>query len=103
MAQVYMGDALCHGKRAEEAIPYYVRGFALGPNEVGLIALGLQCLWEAKVLEEDSPTMQRLETDSGQSPGSWYAYLVGDLKAHGEEHGGVDPKYRPRGYNEGPK
>ena len=22
---------------------------------------------------------------------------------HGEEHNGVDPKYRPRGYNEGPK
>ena len=26
-----------------------------------------------------------------------------DILEHGEEHNGVDPKYRPRGYNEGPK
>ena len=103
MAHVYMGDALCHAKRAEESIPYYTRGFDLGPAEVGLIALGLQCLWAAKLLDEESPTMKRFEDDSSKYPGSWYAYLIADLRAHGEEHGGVDPKYRPRGYNEGPK
>ena len=103
MAHVYMGDALCHAKRAEESVPYYVRGFELGANEVGLIALGLQCLWEAKLLGEDAPLMGRLEEDSAKHPGSWYAYLIGDLRAHGVEHDGVEPKYRPRGYNEGPK
>lgn len=103
MAHVYMGDALCHAKRAAESVPYYTRGFSLGPNEVGLIALGLQCLWEAKLLEEDSETMQRFEEDAAKSPGSWYAHLIADLRAHGAEHGGVEPKYRPRGYNEGPK
>lgn len=103
MAHVYMGDALCHAKRAPESVPHYLSGFALGPNEVGLIALGLQCLWEEKQLGADSETMARLEEDSAKHPGSWYAFLVSDLRSHGEEHGGVDPKYRPRGYNEGPK
>lgn len=103
MAHVYMGDALCHAKRAEESVPYYTRGFELGPNEASLIALGLQCLWEAKLLDEDSELLEQLEEDAAKHPGSWYAFLVGDLRAHGVEHKGVDPKYRPRGYNEGPK
>ena len=29
--------------------------------------------------------------------------FVDDTPAHGEEYKGVNPKYRPRGYNEGPK
>ena len=36
-------------------------------------------------------------------PGSWVEYLGKDILENGEEHNGVDPKYRPRGYNEGPK
>lgn len=103
MASVYMGDALCRSGRAPESLSYYQRGFALGPNEVGLISLGLQCLWDAKLLGEDSPHWAPFDAGAAEAPGSWYAYLVGDLHAHGEEHNGVDPKYRPRGYNEGPK
>jgi hypothetical protein len=38
-----------------------------------------------------------------ERPGSWLAYLVHDILANGEKNNGVDPKYRPRGYNEGPK
>jgi hypothetical protein len=36
-------------------------------------------------------------------PNSWLDFLQHDMAEHGEEHNGVDPKYRPRGYNEGPK
>jgi protein O-mannosyl-transferase len=36
-------------------------------------------------------------------PGSWLEYIERDVVDNGEEHDGVDPKYRPRGYNQGPK
>ena len=36
-------------------------------------------------------------------PSSWLDYLGRDTLEHGDENHGVDPKYRPRGYNEGPK
>ena len=35
--------------------------------------------------------------------GSWLAYLAIDTLQNHEKNKGVDPKYRPRGYNEGPK
>ena len=35
--------------------------------------------------------------------GSWLAYLATDTLANYEKNNGVDPKHRPRGYNEGPK
>jgi len=35
--------------------------------------------------------------------GSWIAYLAIDTLNNHEKNKGVDPKYRPRGYNEGPK
>ena len=54
MASVYMGDTLCRLHRAPEARPHYLRGFALGPNEMSLIALGLQCLWDEQQLGDDS-------------------------------------------------
>ena len=46
MASVYEGDTLCRLHRPEEAMPHYLRGFELGPNDLSLIALGLQCLWD---------------------------------------------------------
>jgi hypothetical protein len=36
-------------------------------------------------------------------PGSWLAYLGADIVHHGEKHGGVEKKYRPRSYDGGPK
>jgi hypothetical protein len=36
-------------------------------------------------------------------PGSWLKYIVDDTFANGDDYKGVNPKYRPRGYNEGPK
>jgi hypothetical protein len=103
MASVYYGDTLCRLHRAKEAWPYYVKGFELAPNDVNLIALGLQCLWDEKVISQDGPERAELDAMKDKHPGSWLEYLGRDIIDHGEEHNGVEPKYRPRGYNEGPK
>lgn len=103
MASVYMGDTLCRMHRAPDALPHYVRGFSLGPNDSNLIALGLQCLWDERQLVEGSPARQILEDEADQFPGSWLKYLVDDTLDNGEEYQGVNPKYRPRGYDQGPK
>jgi hypothetical protein len=103
MASVYLGDTLCRMHRAPEALPYYLRGFELGPNDLSLIALGLQCLWDEQQLGEAAPARPQLQDAADQYPGSWLKYLVDDTLSNGEEYKGVSPKYRPRGYNEGPK
>jgi hypothetical protein len=103
MANVYQGDTLCRLHRAPEAVPHYLRGFSLGPNDMSLVALGLQCLWDEERLADDSPTRDELQRLADQYPGSWLKYLVDDTLSNGDEYHGVNPKYRPRGYNEGPK
>ncbi len=103
MANIYYGDTLCRLHRPEEAWPHYVHGFKRGPNDVSLIALALQCLWDEKMLEESSHVRTELAELEASYPGTWVAYLVRDIIDNGEENGGVDPKHRPRGYNEGPK
>jgi protein O-mannosyl-transferase len=100
MASIYLGDTLCRMHRAEEAWPHYKVGFELNPADPNLIALGLQCLWDEKYYSTVAGELQ----DMGElHPGSWLDFLQRDMADHGEEHNGVDPKYRPRGYNEGPK
>jgi hypothetical protein len=103
MANVYLGDTLCTLHRPTEAWPHYAKGFELAPNDIPLIALGIQCLWNEHALDDASPIRQALEKLGEDHPGSWLAYLAQDTLANGEEHEGVDPKYRPRGYNQGPK
>ena len=103
MASIYLGDTLCRLHRAPEAWPHYLRGFELAANDVNLVALALQCLWDEKMLAEDSEIRKQLDEMKSNHPGSWVEYLAKDILEHGEEHNGVDPKYRPRGYNEGPK
>jgi tetratricopeptide (TPR) repeat protein len=103
MASVYYGDTLCRLHRADEAWGHYVKGFELAPNDVNLIALAIQCLWDEKALVEGSKVRGELDVLKDKHPGSWLEYLGKDVIEHGEEHNGVDPKYRPRGYNEGPK
>ncbi len=100
MAHIYLGDTLCRLHRSAEAWSHYVDGFKLAENEPNLIALALQCLWDEKGLLEHEDELLEL---AGRRPGSWLDYLIRDILDHGEEHNGVDPKYRPRGYNEGPK
>jgi hypothetical protein len=103
MASVYYGDTLCRLHRPYEAWTNYERGFELAPNDVNLIALGVQCLWDEQALGKDSPLREKLEKAGERHPGSWLEYIAKDTLENGEEHKGVDPKYRPRGYNEGPK
>jgi hypothetical protein len=103
MASVYLGDTLCRLHRPDEAWPHYLHGFDLAPNDVNLVALGVQCMWDEKALEEDSPKRAELIALAKNHPGSWLEYIERDLVDNGDEHDGVDPKYRPRGYNQGPK
>jgi tetratricopeptide (TPR) repeat protein len=103
MASVYLGDTLCRLHRSEEALPHYLEGFELGPADMGLVALGLQCLWDEKQLDAPSKARGELQDLADRFPGSWLKYLVDDTLANGDEYQGVNPKYRPRGYNEGPK
>jgi hypothetical protein len=100
MAHIYTGDTLCRMHRAKEAWQYYQEGFDIGPNDLSLIALALQCLYDEKELlaHEDE-----LRTIAAAHEGSWIAYLATDTLGNHEKNKGVDPKYRPRGYNEGPK
>ncbi len=100
MANIYYGDTLCRLHRADEAWPHYVRGFELGPNQQMLISLALQCLWDEKVYAKYQPELEKLAT---KHKGSWVAYLVNDMKTNAEKNKGVDPKYRSRGYNGGPR
>jgi hypothetical protein len=103
MASIYYGDTLCRLHRAPEAWPHYRHGFELAPNDVNLIALAMQCLWDEKMIEPDSNVRHELDVLKDDHPGTWLEYLARDIIEHGTEHNGVDPKYRPRGYNEGPK
>lgn len=100
MAHVYYGDTLCRLKRAEQAWPHYMRGFELAPNDLNLIALGLQCAWEEKIIDAHK---DELLAASEAHPGSWLAFLGSDLVYNGVANGGVQKKYRPRAYDEGPK
>jgi hypothetical protein len=117
MAHIYYGDTLCRlasvpeppspkpdaderRARAERAMPHYMKGFSLAPNDPNLIALALQCMWEEKIM---LPHRDELSALSEQHPGSWLSFLVGDMLENGERNGGVAKKYRPRSYDEGPK
>ncbi len=100
MAHVYTGDTLCRMHRAEEAWPYYKEGFIDGPNDQSLISLALQCLYDENALMAHEDELRAIAADHD---GSWAAYLITDTLANHEKNKGVDPKYRPRGYNEGPK
>lgn len=102
MAHVYYGDTLCRMGRVDEAWPHYVTGWELAPNDSNLIALGLQCLWDKKAIDPRATDLLAL-ADKESHRGTWLAYLASQIVYHGAEHGGVERKYRPRGYNEGPK
>ena len=85
---------------AEESWPYYRDGFRKGPNDKGLISLALQCLWDERILKGHETELREI---ADENPGSWIAYLAIDTLNNGDKNNGVDPQYRPRSYNEGPK
>ena len=102
MAHVYEGDTLCRLNRVDEAWPHYVSGWKLAPNDSNLIALSLQCMWDHGAIKARSDELLNLAY-ADEYRGTWLAYLVAEVVNHGEEHGGVPEKYRPRGYDQGPK
>jgi hypothetical protein len=110
MAHVYLGDTLCRMHRPEEAWPHYQRGFVLAENDPNLLALGMQCLWDEQVQDEDKQWTKafkkheaELDKMADERTGTWLAYFVKDMIVNGDKNNGVEPKYRPRGYNEPPK
>jgi hypothetical protein len=100
MANVYYGDTLCRMKKPDAAWPHYKTGFELAPNDSNLIALGLQCMWDQNAVESRESELLEL---ASRHTGSWLALLATELVYYGKEHNGIQPKYRPRSYNEGPK
>jgi hypothetical protein len=100
MAWIYYGDTLCRLKRIDEAWPHYKKGFELAPNDPNLVALSLQCLWDHGAIASRSDELLDL---AARHPGSWLAFLASDIVYSGKEHGGVQKKYRPRSYDEGPR
>jgi len=100
MASVYYGDTLCRMRQPDAAYPHYQRGFELAPNDPNLIALGLQCLWDQNGVESRKTELLEL---ASRHPGSWLSLLATELVYYGKDHGGIQAKYRPRSYNEGPK
>ena len=104
MASVYLGDTLCRLHRAPEAWPHYVRGFELAPNDVEPHRARRCSACGTRRCSPDSPSRDELDDDEAAStPARGSSTSRSDILEHGEEHNGVDPKYRPRGYNEGPK
>jgi hypothetical protein len=100
MAHIYTGDTLCRLHRAGEAWEHYAEGFEKGPNDQSLIALALQCMYDEKELFHHEDELRSI---AAKHEGSWIAYLAIDTLNNHEKNKGVDPKYRPRGYNDGPK
>lgn len=99
MAHIYYADTLCRLNRAEEAWPYYRDGMVMAPNDRNLLALALQCLWDHGAIKDKKDELMAMADRSG---GTWLAYLNRDIVWNGDKNNGVDRKYRPRGYDEGP-
>jgi tetratricopeptide (TPR) repeat protein len=99
MAHVYFADTLCRLGRAEQAWPYYRDGMNMAPNDRNLVALALQCLWDHGAIKQRKDELLGM---ADLKPGTWLAYLNRDIVWNGEKNNGVDRKYRPRGYDEGP-
>lgn len=98
MAHAYQGDVLCRLGRLEEAWQHYTRGFVLDPRAQNQIALAFQCLWDRGAVEVHRDELLAL---GERYRGTWLGYLASDLVHNGEQHGGVDPRYRARGYDPG--
>jgi hypothetical protein len=93
MANVYEGDVLCRLRHTREAVPHFLRGFSLAPDDEHLVAAGLQSLWDAHQLDVDSAVRGDLQDLANQHPGSWLGFLVRDTLENAQQRNGVDRKY----------
>ena len=89
MAFIYVGDTLCQLNRLDEAWGWYVKGFRIGPQNSGLIALALQCLSDHSALLAHEKEADALVAEPEMS-GSWLAYLVRDTLDRERKCRGVD-------------
>jgi hypothetical protein len=89
MAFIYVGDTLCQLNRMDEAWSWYVKGFRIGPQNSGLIALALQCMSDHNALLAHEQDAEALMSDQDM-PGSWYAYLARDTLDRERKCRGVD-------------
>ncbi len=96
MAHVYYADTLCRLKRYPEAWTHYRLGFDIGPDHRGLIALGIQCMWDADAMD---PRMDDLMDLAASHSGSWLSYFARTLEKDGKANDGIEKKYRPRAYD----
>ncbi|MEO7096725.1 MAG: hypothetical protein ABI175_25935, partial [Polyangiales bacterium] len=89
MAFIYVGDTLCQLNRLDEAWGWYVKGFRIGPQNSGLIALALQCLSDHNALLSHEAEADALIAEKDML-GSWLAYLVRDTLDRERKCRGVD-------------
>jgi hypothetical protein len=89
MAFIYVGDTLCQLNRMDEAWGWYVKGFRIGPQNSGLIALALQCLSDHNALLSHETEAEALVSEK-EMAGSWLAYLVRDTLDRERKCRGVD-------------
>ncbi len=94
MAFIYVGDTLCQLNRMDEAWEWYKKGFRIGSNNSGLIALALQCMSDHQALlskEKDGLAM----LDEPGMPGTWLNYLLRDTLEREKKCRGVDAPSEP--------
>jgi hypothetical protein len=94
MAFIYVGDTLCQLNRMDEAWEWYKKGFRIGSNNSGLIALALQCMSDHQALlgkEKDGLAM----LDEPGMPGTWLNYLLRDTIEREKKCRGVDAPSEP--------
>jgi hypothetical protein len=89
MAFIYVGDTLCQLNRMDEAWEWYKKGFRIGSNNSGLVALALQCMSDHQALLGKEKDALALLDEPGM-PGTWVNYLVRDTLEREKKCRGVD-------------
>lgn len=89
MAFIYVGDTLCQLNRMDEAWEWYKKGFRIGSNNSGLIALALQCMSDHQALLGKEKDALALLDEPGVA-GTWLNYLVRDTLDRERKCRGVD-------------
>lgn len=101
MAFIYVGDTLCQLNRMDEAWEWYKKGFRIGPQNSGLIALALQCMSDHNALLAHGADAEALITEIEKtSQNSWYAYLARDTLERERKCRGVEEPQEPWTFGE---
>jgi hypothetical protein len=101
MAHVYLGTPLPTRSHRRGLAPLRAR-LRAGPERLQPDRPGPAVPLDHGAVERRRDEILALATKAEHS-GSWLAYLGTEVVYNGQEHGGVPAKYRPRGYDQGPK